>query len=79
MGKVRIVPTRDGSYMISGDDFEVAWPSGKAIKTGSVVYLCRCGMSKDKPFCDMSHKTAGFKSAEGDETAHKDEKAAQPR
>ena len=72
MGKVRIVPTRDGSYMISGDDFEVAWPNGKVLKTGSVVYLCRCGMSKDKPFCDMSHKTVGFKSTEGDETAHKD-------
>ena len=71
MGKVRIVPTRDGSDRISGDDFEVAWPSGKVLKTGSVVYLCRCGMSKDKPFCDMSHKN-GFKSAEGDGTAHKD-------
>ena len=28
------------------------------------LYLCRCGQSKNKPFCDSSHKETGFK-AEG--------------
>lgn len=25
-----------------------------------VVALCRCGESKNKPFCDGTHKTCGF-------------------
>lgn len=25
-------------------------------KSGDVVYICACGLSKNKPFCDGSHK-----------------------
>jgi CDGSH-type Zn-finger protein len=57
--------------MISGD-FEIAWASGNPIKSRSVVHLCRCGQSQDKPFCDGTHKKIGFKSNEGDASAHRD-------
>jgi CDGSH-type Zn-finger protein len=70
-GKVRIVPTSDGGYMVSGGDFELAWQSGSPIPARSVVYLCRCGLSKNKPFCDDSHKQSAFKAREGDDTASK--------
>jgi CDGSH-type Zn-finger protein len=34
---------------------EVPLPTGK-----ETIALCRCGQSKNKPFCDGSHKTCGF-------------------
>jgi CDGSH-type Zn-finger protein len=40
-----------------GNEFAV--PPGKEF-----VALCRCGQSKNRPFCDGSHKTCGFLAAE---------------
>jgi CDGSH-type Zn-finger protein len=34
---------------------------GKIIETGEKVFLCRCGASKNKPFCDGSHRRVGLK------------------
>ena len=28
------------------------------------VALCRCGQTKNRPFCDGAHKTCGFQAAE---------------
>ena len=41
----------------AGNQFVV--PPGKP-----AVALCRCGTSKNKPFCDGSHKTCNFMAAE---------------
>ncbi|WP_328842694.1 molybdopterin cofactor-binding domain-containing protein [Streptomyces sp. NBC_00258] len=57
---VDIVPTQDGPYKCSGpitihdhDGREVDVPDGD-------VYLCRCGASANKPFCDGSHASVAF-------------------
>ncbi len=39
-----------------GNEFVI--PPGK-----ETVALCRCGHSKNKPFCDGAHKQAGFQAA----------------
>jgi CDGSH-type Zn-finger protein len=35
----------------------LVWVDGKI-----VADLCRCGHSKNKPFCDSTHRTVGFKA-----------------
>jgi CDGSH-type Zn-finger protein/uncharacterized Fe-S cluster protein YjdI len=35
---------------------------GESLSTVSGVTLCRCGASKNKPFCDGTHGTIGFSS-----------------
>lgn len=32
------------------------------LEAGQTLVLCRCGHSANKPFCDASHKDAGFHS-----------------
>lgn len=74
---IRITPTADGPNMVTGD-VELFWPSGHRISLegeadeNGAIYLCRCGASKNKPFCDNSHLRIGFKSSEGDATAHRE-------
>jgi CDGSH-type Zn-finger protein len=34
--------------------------SGKIIENEGPVYLCRCGGSSNKPYCDGTHKRNGF-------------------
>jgi len=55
---VVIVP--NGPLYISGD-LKVEGSGGQGVPTR--VALCRCGASKNKPFCDNSHIEAGFKDA----------------
>jgi len=40
-----------------GNEFTI--PPGKEF-----VALCRCGQSKNRPFCDGSHRTCGFLAPE---------------
>jgi CDGSH-type Zn-finger protein len=59
----RIVPKTNGSLRIEGD-FEIYDPEGNKydLRGRTVISLCRCGQSKNKPFCDSSHRIVGFVS-----------------
>jgi CDGSH-type Zn-finger protein len=61
MPDTRITVNSDGSIRIEGQ-FEILDPQGQAFGLGgrTVISLCRCGQSQNKPFCDGSHKRTGF-------------------
>lgn len=59
---VTITPTPDGPYEVSGEVRIVA-PDGTLIREAGKVYLCRCGHSRNKPFCDSSHRREGWTEA----------------
>jgi CDGSH-type Zn-finger protein len=63
MAGTKITVRPNGSYRVEGD-FELVDAQGKAFGLGgrTAISLCRCGHSNDKPFCDGSHKAAGFQS-----------------
>jgi len=64
MPSTKITINSNGSIRVEGD-FEIIDPQGAAFGLGgrTVVSLCRGGNSKNKPFCDGSHKVAGFSDA----------------
>jgi len=57
MPATKITVLSNGSLKIEGD-FEITDKNGGIynLQGREAVSLCRCGMSKNKPFCDSSHK-----------------------
>ena len=55
----------NGPYLVTGDDVTLVDWNGESYPIERRPFaLCRCGASENKPFCDGSHKTAGFQAAE---------------
>jgi CDGSH-type Zn-finger protein len=73
----RIVVTKDGPYLVSGDlplseqwivtndeGDSLDYREGKKFPAQAQYALCRCGHSSSKPFCDGSHAKVRFDGAE---------------
>jgi len=78
-GRKKIVIKKDGPYLVFGniplvhksqvvseDGEPLTWKKDGDLKTGAAYSLCRCGRSKEMPFCDGCHKAIHF---DGTETA----------
>lgn len=61
MEKTKISVLLNGPLMIEGS-LIVKNSSGETIKESEKVFLCRCGQSANKPFCDGTHKKVDFKA-----------------
>ncbi len=57
-----IVAIENGPLLLHGD-FAIEAADGTPIRRVARAALCRCGASKNKPFCDNSHRAVGFRSA----------------
>jgi CDGSH-type Zn-finger protein len=77
----KVVVTKNGPYLVSGnlplikeistigeEGEPEKWVKGKKYLKQNSYVLCRCGKSKNKPFCDGTHIEANFK---GEETAER--------
>jgi CDGSH-type Zn-finger protein len=69
--------TKNGPYIVSGklpiceqiiivnkEGVPVEWRSGKKYPLQERCGLCRCGESKNKPYCDGTHAKIGFNGTE---------------
>lgn len=74
----KIQVTRNGPYLVSGDiplyrmiircdgktNIPLEWVNAGKIETKATYLLCRCGHSKNKPFCDGTHAKVQFDGTE---------------
>ena len=56
-----IQPRTNGPLFVRGS-VEVVDIQGNIIREATRMALCRCGQSGNKPYCDLSHRAAGFRS-----------------
>jgi len=58
-GALAITPRPNGPLQVKGA-LEVVSGTGRTIARATETFLCRCGASGNKPFCDGTHKRIGF-------------------
>ena len=58
-GPLEFEALSDGPLKVKGN-LEIISGTGRILARVKGCYLCRCGHSKNKPFCDSSHKAVGF-------------------
>jgi CDGSH-type Zn-finger protein/uncharacterized Fe-S cluster protein YjdI len=58
-GPLAVTPLKNGPLQVRGN-LEICAGTGRTVARVTEARLCRCGQSKNKPFCDLSHLAAGF-------------------
>lgn len=65
---IEIVATKNGPYLVTGNLSELDLRDGDGnlfdVAGKKRIFLCRCGASTTKPFCDGRHSKIGFQAAE---------------
>ena len=64
MDEVKIRVLKNGPYEVKGAVTLTDQKRNPYTVEDDAIYLCRCGQSENKPFCDGAHAEAGFKAEE---------------
>ena len=57
-----IIPHNNGPYEVKGR-VRIVTEGGRVLQSEQTeAWLCRCGQSVSKPFCDGTHQKVGFRS-----------------
>lgn len=59
-GPLAVEPQLDGPLKVTGN-LEITSGTGRTIARVTETWLCRCGGSANKPYCDGTHRKIGFK------------------
>jgi CDGSH-type Zn-finger protein len=62
---VAIKATHNGPYEVTGE-VQVLAADGTVLRETSKAFLCRCGHSQNKPFCDGHHRRLDWQEVEPD-------------
>jgi len=57
---VEVTAIPNGPLKLTGS-LQIVSGAGARVERCSEAYLCRCGASSRKPYCDGTHKKIGFK------------------
>jgi CDGSH-type Zn-finger protein/uncharacterized Fe-S cluster protein YjdI len=60
-GVVEVVPKLNGPLKLAGN-VEVVSGTGRTVNRATQLFLCRCGQSSNKPYCDGTHTKVGFQA-----------------
>lgn len=55
MSDIKVTVADNGPLIVNGE-IELSDGQGNQIATKQATYLCRCGLSSNKPFCNGAHK-----------------------
>jgi CDGSH-type Zn-finger protein len=65
---IKITISPNGPIVVSGDmaELKLVDSTGEVVDVSGEkrIFLCRCGASVTKPFCDGHHTQIGFQAAE---------------
>jgi CDGSH-type Zn-finger protein len=70
--EVSEVPLYRRNRVLDEEGQALTWNAGERIETEETYWLCRCGQSATKPFCDGSHNRVGFAAGDSPDSSYRE-------